>query len=60
MENSSSNGGVSKLVSQLLKKFVPDIDSDERKQIALRRYCIEEYWGVQLVRLVHVPETQPP
>ena len=40
MENGSSNGGVSKLVSQLLKKFVPDIDSDERKQIALRRYCM--------------------
>ena len=40
MNDNSNSGSVSKLVSELLKKFIPSIDSDEKKQIALRRYCM--------------------
>ena len=40
MNDNSNSGPVSKLVSELLKKFIPSIDSDEKKQIALRRYCM--------------------
>ena len=40
MNDNSNSGPVSKLVSELLKKFIPSIDNDEKKQIALRRYCM--------------------
>ena len=40
MNNDSNRGPISKLVSELLKKFVPTIDGDDRKKIALRRYCM--------------------
>eukprot|EP00943_MAST-04B_sp_MAST-4B-sp1_P002977 g2977.t1 len=40
MNSDGNRGPISKLVSELLKKFVPTIDSDDRKKIALRRYCM--------------------